>query len=98
MASLQWEQQIRQSLDDLANPDDAKGNLKEILRSLTRDRKASEARISTAHKLENEVLQTGLLLDLINIRDAPWMPAKKPSETTNRIFRAIPGRVTAPLK
>jgi hypothetical protein len=67
MASSPWEKQIRQTRDDLANLADAKAKHEEVFRSLTVDRQALEARISTTHILEHEALQSGLLLDLIDI-------------------------------
>ncbi|KAH3939697.1 hypothetical protein HBH98_244250 [Parastagonospora nodorum] len=82
MASPVWEVQFRRTLDDLADLPNAKSKLEEVLHSL-------KGNILIAYELEHEALQSGLLLDLIDINATPYKSAKEPSETTKRIFRAI---------
>jgi hypothetical protein len=84
--SSQWEDDIRQTLDDLATSKDAKRKLEEVLRSLSQERQQCQANISVADGLEIEALQSGLLLDLI---DEDYKPAKTPDDATERTFKAI---------
>jgi hypothetical protein len=89
-AQPQWDEQIiRRTLDNLAAEADPTEKLDEVLRTLAEVREASGARIATANELELEALQTGLLLNLIDVREARYKPSKKPSKTTDRIWKAV---------
>jgi len=88
-AQPQWDEQIRRTLDNLVAQADPTKKLHEVLCSLAEDREASGARIATAHELELEALQTGLLLNLIDIDEARYRPSNKPSVATVRVWNAV---------